>query len=155
MSFCYGNTSLHSLKVSTEAGQLHTCNDCGAVTKPANIVELMEHYRDRDGWIICECGERGYVKKDWELQEGTCLKLCMHRVSRLTKDLKDPYQPLAFWVSYESPDEPIESVWFSYYKDLSHKEGGRLKMGYGPGGPPVVDISEIYALAEELKRQGL
>jgi hypothetical protein len=39
-------------------------------------------------------------------------------------------------VSYKT-EGGCDDIWFSYYKDL-RKVGGRLKLGYGPGGPPVL-----------------
>ncbi len=135
-----------------------TCLHCEKKTQPANIVELMEHYRDPDGWIICECGERGFIEKEFKLQEeGEIWEFRIHRVSRLVKDATGPYQPLAFWISHYPPEGPINAIWFSYYKDLRNDDDGdgRLKMGHGPGGPPVVDISAIHCLSEELKREGL
>lgn len=40
-------------------------------------------------------------------------------------------------------------LWFSYYKD-TRPEGGRLKLGYGPGGPPVLDKDQVKRLIKEL-----
>ncbi len=46
------------------------CTNCGKVTKPANIVELMEH-RDNQGWILCGgCKSRGYIEKKFKLRKG-------------------------------------------------------------------------------------
>ena len=42
-------------------------------------------------------------------------------------------------------DNPPGDVWFSYYKDL-RPDGGRLKLGYGPGGPPVLDGESVVEL---------
>lgn len=52
---------------------------------------------------------------------------------------------------------PITDLWFSYYKDLrDHPRAdgspGRLKMGYGPGGPPVIGKSQLLELLTHLLR---
>ena len=51
------------------------------------------------------------------------------------------YQPLAFLTS-DTPHNPPNSVWFTYYKDM-RESGGRLKMGHGPGGPPVFGATDV------------
>ena len=113
-----------------------TCTHCGKVKNPGPIDELMKHVRDRDGWIICECGERGFIDKEFKLQEeGEIWEFRIHRVSRLVKDAQKSYQPLGFWISHYPREGPINAVWFSYYKDLrpppkglGSEEGGKLKM---------------------------
>jgi hypothetical protein len=54
-------------------------------------------------------------------------------------------------------DLPITDLWFSYYKDLrGHQRAdgspGRLKMGYGPGGPPVIGVPQLLALLQHVLR---
>ena len=51
-------------------------------------------------------------------------------------------------VSYE-PNGKADDIWFSYYKDL-RESGGRLKLGYGPGGPPVFGTEQLLALLQRL-----
>lgn len=43
---------------------------------------------------------------------------------------------------------PVKHVWFSYYKDL--RPSGRLKLGYGPGGPPLLGKREVMILLRKL-----
>ena len=62
------------------------------------------------------------------------------------------YQPFAFLVSY-SPEKPPVDVWFAYYKDMREK-GGRLKMGYGPGGPPVFSAENVLDLVAQMVERG-
>ncbi len=57
-----------------------------------------------------------------------------------------------FLVSYK-PDGPVNNLWFSYYKDL-RKENGRLKLGYGPGGPPVLGTTDVVTLLGRLVQIG-
>jgi hypothetical protein len=55
-----------------------------------------------------------------------------------------------FLVSYE-PNGPITDIWFSYSKDLRSQDL-RLKLGYGPGGPPVLDKDALLNLLGQLMR---
>lgn len=55
----------------------------------------------------------------------------------------DTYQPFVFLVSYE-PAGTVTDVWFSYYKDL-RDSGCRLKLGYGPGGPPGLGAGDVLS----------
>ena len=61
---------------------------------------------------------------------------------------KDTYQSFVYLVSYE-PDGPINDLWFAYYKDI-RATGGRLKVGYGRGGPPVLGTQQLLALLHRL-----
>ena len=68
----------------------------------------------------------------------------------MTDSSNETYKPFVFLVG-ASDDDPPGEVWFSYYKDL-RPHGGRLKLGYGPGGPPVLDgASVVQILAHMLK----
>ena len=71
---------------------------------------------------------------------------------RLADDRAATYQPFVFLVSYEK-DGPITDCWFSYYKDL-RGSGGSLKLGYGPGGPPVLGHGQIVDLVKTLLSMG-
>jgi len=65
----------------------------------------------------------------------------------------DTYQPFVFLVSNKR-DGAVTDVWFSYYKDL-RESGGRLKLGYGPGGPPVLGTTEVLKLVQRMVTLGL
>jgi hypothetical protein len=58
------------------------------------------------------------------------------------------YQPFVFLLSDE-PNGEVTDIWFSYYKDL-RGSGGRLKLGYGPGGPPVLGKADFLSLLSQL-----
>ena len=62
------------------------------------------------------------------------------------------YQPFAFLTS-ESPDEYSSAIWFTYYKDM-RKQGGRLKMGYGPGVPPVFEAEDVVDFVAQMIERG-
>jgi hypothetical protein len=58
-----------------------------------------------------------------------------------------------YLVSYD-PDGPVNDLWFAYYKDM-RPAGGRLKLGYGPGGPPVLGSQDLLTLLGRLIRIGV
>ena len=136
----------------------------------SNIVDLIAHFCDEDGMLICQnCRKQtGYVRKKFVLQEeGETWEPILRGVVRLAKP-EDSYQPFVFLASYESEQEqgapptsiielPITDLWFSYYKDLRghvREDGtpGRLKMGYGPGGPPVLNVPQLLDLMRHMLR---
>ena len=67
----------------------------------------------------------------------------------------DTYQPFVFLVSYESGG-PVTDLWFSYYKDTrgTHPKG-RLKLGYGPGGPPVLGVDQVFQMLNAIAECGM
>jgi len=135
-------------------GWLIKCMDarCRRKTRAENIVDLISNHRDGDGWLLCECGKHGYIEKTFELQEsGETWEPYLRGVIPLGKG-KETYQPFVFLVSYK-PHGPANDVWFSYYKDL-RASGGRLKLGYGPGGPPVLGKDDVLQLIKQLRDIG-
>lgn len=131
------------------------CSDknCNKETWTANIVDLINDHRDDNGWFICSCGQKGYIEKSFSLQEeGEVWEPYLQGIITLGDD-GDTYQPFVFNVSY-SPLDKTDSLWFSYYKDL-RKEGGRLKLGYGPGGPPVLHKDTFKELIKQLIQLGI
>jgi hypothetical protein len=126
------------------------CSDptCMSFTGAANIVDLISKHRDEQGWFLCSCGKKGYIEKSFNLQEeGEVWEPYLKGIIALG-DEGDTYQPFVFNVSY-TPESHPDSVWFSYYKDL-REDGGSLKMGYGPGGPPVLHKDSILELIRQL-----
>ena len=132
------------------------CNDtsCKAHTRATNIVDLLDNHADEHGWFVCnQCGGSGFIEKSFDLQEpGHTWKPFLRGAIRLG-DPDDTYQPFVFMVSYE-PNGKANDIWFSYYKDL-RKTGGRLKLGYGPGGPPVLGTEHLLSLLRRLYDLGL
>jgi len=129
------------------------CSDsrCAQQTRANNIVDLIRHHLDAKGRFVCLCGKWGYVKKRFKTQEGNYdWEPILRGIIPLAKK-EDTYQPFVFLVSYETGGEirEIKDVWFSYYKDL-RKSGGRLKLGYGPGGPPVLSKAYFLTLLSRL-----
>ena len=119
---------------------------CGEQTWARNIVDLLNKHRNTERWFVCShCGARGHIEKSFKLQEpNQYWKPFLKGAIRLSDSSNETYQPFAFLVG-GSDDDPPGDVWFSYYKDL-RPEGGRLKLGYGPGGPPVLDGASVVEL---------
>lgn len=128
-----------------------TSPTCVEKTRASDIVDLINNCRDADGWFRCWCGQRGYIEKSFAKQEGGNWDPFLKGAIPLGNK-GDTYQPFVFLVGDE-PDGLADQAWFSYYKDLRPK-GGRLKLGYGPGGPPVLSASMVSKLLDELARLG-
>ncbi len=132
------------------------CNNenCKEYTWASNIVDLIDKHTNSDGWFVCShCNSPGFIKKSFDLQEpGDTWEPYLRGAIRLG-DKDDSYQPFVFMVSYK-PDGISNDIWFSYYKDL-RETGGRLKLGYGPGGPPVLGTEQILLLLKRLLELGL
>jgi hypothetical protein len=125
-------------------------NECKKMTKVSNIVELIKKHRDSEGWFLCSCGHNGFIYKPFKLQEkGKTWEPYLRGIIPLG-DEESSYQPFFFLVSYKSTGV-CNSVWISYYKDL-RKEKGKLKLGYGPGGPPVLKVDTIKEMLKQLKK---
>ncbi len=125
-----------------------TDSSCGQQSWADNIVDLVANHRDDKGWFLCSCGKHGYIEKSFELQEpGEVWEPYLRGVIPLGES-GDTYQPFVFLVSYQ-PSSEVTDIWFSYYKDL-RDSGGRLKLGYGPGGPPVLGKASFLSLLSQL-----
>lgn len=128
---------------------IECCNTkCGTQTQASEIVDLIKNHTHENGKFRCDkCGNYGYIKKSFKLQEpGQYWKPYLKGAIRLKRE--GAYQPFVFLVSYKPNDEPT-NVWFSYFKDL-RDTGGKLKLGYGPGGPPALDFDSIIDLLKQL-----
>ena len=122
----------------------------------SNIVDLLDNYRDENGWFLCSCGNRGFVHKEYKLQERDEIWEPILKGAIRLGDEGGTYQPFVFLVVYDECDvegDTIDDIWFSYYKD-TRPEGGRLKLGYGPGGPPVLGKEAISNLYSDLIGRG-
>ena len=125
-----------------------TESDCGQQSWANNIVDLIANHVDGKGWFLCSCGKHGYIAKRFELQEpGEVWEPYLRGVIPLG-ECGATYQPFVFLVSYE-PSGALTDIWFSYYKD-HRSSGGRLKLGYGPGGPPVLGKASFLSLLSQL-----
>jgi len=136
------------------AWEIKCCKNCGCTSMASDIVDLIKNHCDENGWfVVTECKHYGYIEKSFALQEGgEKWEPYLRGIISLGGD-DDIYQPFIFMVSYESNTKP-DSVWFSYYKDL-RTSGGRLKLGYVPGGPPVLNTESVKHLIKEMIKCGL
>src|SRR5215469_6887025 len=135
------------------AYQIKCTLQCSAdETWAGNIVELLNR-RDKDGYFKSACGHVGYVERSFALQEEgeTWEPYLRGAISLGPPD--DVYQPFVYLVSYNS-DGPVNDLWFAYYKD-TRPAGGRLKVGYGPGGPPVLSKQQLISLVAKLLDLGI
>lgn len=129
------------------------CNKCGKETWATNIIDLVKNHRDSDGWFLCQCGEHGFIEKRFDMQEeGETWEPFLKAIITLGNQ-DDTYQPFVYLVS-SKPDEAVNAIWFAYYKDTRSSPGGRLKLGYGPGGPPVLGKEQIFQMMRQMKSMG-
>lgn len=128
------------------------CSDpeCNGKTEPGDIEKLLNNHINEDNLFTCRrCGKPGFIKKEFALQEkGRFWKPFLRGAIKLGEQ-NDTYQPFVFLVSYK-PNSDVKDIWFCYYKDTRKEEGGKLKLGYGPGGPPVLPIKKVIALIKVL-----
>lgn len=143
---------------------------CQQTSWAGNIVEVIQDFCGEDGILVCPYRKKpsGFVRKSFNLQEeGEIWEPILRGVIKLGAD-GDTYQPFVYLACYEQThnevtsstaiiDLPITDLWFSYYKDLRghvREDGspGRLKMGYGPGGPPVIGVPQLIELLRHVLR---
>ena len=129
-----------------------SCTECKEQSWPSNILDLLDNHRDADGWFRCPAGHRAYIEKKFDLQEPGQRWNPYLRGAVCFREKDDTYQPFVFLVSYEAAGE-IKDVWFSYYKD-TRSSGGHLKLGHGPGGPPVLGTQDVLMLVKEMLARG-
>ena len=116
-----------------------------------NVIELLKH-RDEHSLFMCPCGHNGYVEKSFNLQEKDEHLESFLRGAISLGQAGETYQPFVYFVS-DKPDGKIDDLWFAYYYKDTRANGGRLKVGYGPGRPPVLSTNQVRVLqkkAEEL-----
>lgn len=130
-------------------------SECGHSTWASEIVDLLSNHRDRENRFVCEkCAGNGYIEKRFSMQEKgeTWSPYLLGAIDLYKPESDKAYHPFVFLVDYDPHKDP-SNLWFSYYKDLRN-DGGRLKMGYGPGGPPVLDKEHFSMLLKELGKIG-
>jgi hypothetical protein len=119
---------------------------CGKQTWAANIADLLNRHLDHDDRFVCGyCAEPGVIAKSHKTQDGSIWSRPLRGAIRLGRP-GEPWQPFAFLVG--EPDGRT-SVQACYYVDL-RATGGRLKMGHGPGGPPVLGVWGLVGLVRRL-----
>jgi hypothetical protein len=132
------------------------CRSCKRSTWAHNIVQLLKkHTDDRCGRFTCShChGVDTYIYRESKLQEqDEVWKRWIKGVICIDAQ-SETYFPYVFLTS-QREDGPIEGLHFHYYKD-TREQGGRLKHGHGPGGPPVLRIDDVFVILKRLVSQGV
>ena len=111
-----------------------------------DVSELLEH-RDERSLFMCPCGHNGYVEKSFNPHE----KDDFLRGAISLGQAGETYQPFVFFVSGK-PDGEIDDLWFAYYYKDSRADGGRLKVGYGTGRPPILSTNQVRVLQEKAEQ---
>ena len=155
-------------------GYLIECfnKNCGGRAKADRITDLLKYhikqFNSHAGWLYCQTcqspaallgrilnsKERGDT---WNPIIRGVIKLgdldksgIVNDKRVLAKDREESYQPFVFLITYDNPINQIQGCWFCYYKDTRNAKNGRLKQGHGPGGSPVLGITQIANLMEQL-----
>jgi hypothetical protein len=129
--------------------------ECGKVSQASNIVDLLDNKTDSEGFFLCDhCKSRGYIEKTFQLQEADTTWNPFLKGAIKLGALDDTYQPFVYLVSYKKDTSP-EDFWFCYYKDTRGQENGKLKLGHGPGGPPVLNKQDVLKLLDKLLSLGI
>ena len=131
--------------------------ECDKTTSAKNIVSLITKHVCENGYFRCAtCKGKGYIKKSYKQQgdDEKVWKPFLLGVITLGK-CEEIYQPFIFLCSNSADSKPTYA-WFCYYKRTPITKGKKkgkwnLKLGHGPGGPPVLAFSKILWLVDELK----
>ena len=133
------------------------CRDCVKTTWVANIVDLIKnHIQSGSGKFICShcSGKDTFIYRESKLNEksddGTPEVWERWIKGVMTVDSGfETYCPYIF-LTADSEDSQPNGLHFHYYKDTRTQEGGKLKHGHGPGGPPVLPIEDILLIIRHL-----
>ena len=124
-------------------------SECGCVTYPENIADLMGRHLDDQGWFVCEeCGSRGHIRKPLTTAEGADTWY-LKAIIRPTGYEERMYQPFAFLVGDETEDQPLD-VWFRYYYDKQKQGSPPYISPFGP----VLKSTDVLKLLVQMVRKG-
>ena len=126
------------------------CRSCKKDTWAANIVDLLKEHTDPLGHFICaNCDDTDtYIYRESTLQEnGEVWERWIKGVIQIDSGI-ETYCPYVF-LTADSEDGRPTGLHFHYYKD-TRPQGGNLKHGHGPGGPPVLGINDMFTILEHL-----
>jgi hypothetical protein len=133
------------------------CEKCDHVSWAANIVDLTKNHVGENHMFRCgQCGAVAYLYSVSTTLEGEEWERWVKGVIRIDYKRKDirNYHPYVYLITHKGPKGKIDSVQMSYYKDL-RKQGKSLKHGHGPGGTPVLGISDLKSILEKLQGIGV
>ncbi len=133
------------------------CRACGTITWANDIVDLFTHHANAQGRFICsKCGGTDtFIYRISKLLEGPdeTWERWIKGAIRIDSGIPT-YSPYIF-LTADAEDGPITGLHFNYYKDTRSQTGGKLKHGHGPGGAPVLGISDIFAILRHLVTSGI
>jgi hypothetical protein len=134
------------------------CDFCNKISWAENIVDLIGNHLDAGHMLKCShCSASGaYIYAVSKTQEGGEWERWAKGVIRIDYTDQDNknYHPYVYLHSHEGPKGKIDSVQISYYKDL-RQTGGSLKHGHGPGGTPVLGLSDLKNIIGKLDKLGI
>lgn len=128
-----------------------TCRTCRKQSIASEIVELVQHHINENGQFLCShCGSiETHIYRESDLQEkGRKWKRWVKGIVIVGSD-EPTYVPYIF-LTASAEDLPPNGLHFHYYKDTRSEPGGKLKHGHGPGGPPVLEITDLFKILERL-----
>lgn len=131
------------------------CRSCKKYTWAGNIVDLLKEHTNDIGFFVCaNCGSTDtYIYRKSSLQEkGEVWERWIKGVIQIDSGI-ETYCPYIFLTADSEEDGPT-GLHFHYYKD-TRAQGGNLKHGHGPGGPPVLAIKDIFIVLEHLLSIGI
>lgn len=127
------------------------CRRCRQYTYASNIVDLLKKHTNVKDKFVCQyCqSDDTFIYRKSNLQEdGEIWERWIKSVIQIDTGI-ETYSPYIF-LTADSEEAQPNGLHFHYYKDTRSKPNGRLKHGHGPGGPPVLDIENLFTILEHL-----
>ncbi|MGC8658127.1 MAG: hypothetical protein ACP5U1_03550 [Desulfomonilaceae bacterium] len=134
-------------------GFLIKCSDrhCEHQDTWANdIVDLIQNHTSAEGWLLCECGKKGYIYNNFFLQQGRDIwKPFVMGAIKLQSNNAN-YQPISLLVSSDpyQPSVPTD-IWLSHYSE-SKGSNGPSAIGCGYRSPMVLKRNQMLELIKRL-----
>lgn len=131
------------------------CRDCKQLTWASNIDDLIKEHIDSNGRFLCSrCDSiNTFIYRESKLQERDengepdIWQRWIKGIICIDSGI-ETFSPYIF-ITAESEEGEATGLHFHYYKD-TRSQGGRLKHGHGPGGPPVLGINDLFFIIQHL-----
>jgi hypothetical protein len=131
------------------------CRACDTITWAGNIDKLLKNHTNENGRFVCsKClSTETHIFRISALQEGPdeFWRRWIKGVITIDSGI-ETYCPYVF-LTADSEAGPVTGLHFHYYKD-TRAQGGRLKHGHGPGGPPVLGFEDLFGIFKHLVVNG-
>lgn len=127
------------------------CRTCRQHTWASNIVVLLNNHTSENGRFICQnCkSDDTFIFRESKLQEeGEVWQRWIKGVIKIETGILT-YSPYIF-LTADSKETNPNGLHFHYFKDTRSQGKGKLKHGHGPGGPPVLDIKDMFTIIKQL-----